>query len=97
MSRYDDDPAERDRVYGKIAPLVMAFYRENTGKAFHADDLLEYVLEHEPYTAPDSPGRILRQLRIERKLDYNVINRPESLYLFRSIRNYPRQKDSDDE
>jgi hypothetical protein len=79
-----DDPEERGRVYGKIAPLVIAYSREHAGEAFHADDLRRYVLTYAD-VAPDSPGRILRQLRQEGKLNYVVINRPQSLYQFRHI------------
>jgi hypothetical protein len=44
------------------------------------------VLRHEPTTAPDSPGRILRELRLTGKLNYVVINRRQSLYQFRAVR-----------
>ncbi|KKK51240.1 hypothetical protein LCGC14_3116930 [marine sediment metagenome] len=35
--------------------------------------------------APDSPGRILRQLRQQRRLNYDVISRRESLYQVRPV------------
>lgn len=83
MSADDDDPSERGRVYGKIAPLIMAYYNAHVGKAFHAEDLRQYVLLFAPGdVAPSSPDRILRELRLEGKLNYVVINRRSSLYLF---------------
>jgi hypothetical protein len=86
MSGDDDAPHERERVYGKIAPLILSFHSINLGKSFHAEDLRRYVLFFAPDIAPDSPGRILRELRLEGKLNYVVINRRDSLYQFRSIR-----------
>jgi hypothetical protein len=83
MNEYNDAPEERARVFGRIAPIVMAFYRERVGRLFSAEQLRRYVLEREPTTAPDSPGRILRELRLRGRLDYAVINRRKSLYQFR--------------
>ena len=80
-----DAPHERRRVYGKIAPLIMTYYRAHVGKAFHAEDLRQYVLMFAADIAPDSPGRILRELRLEGKLNYVVIDRRDSLYQFRPV------------
>lgn len=82
MSRHNDAPAERDRVYGCIAPLILQFYRDNAGRRFHVEQLRCYVRELHPDIAPDSPGRILRELRLEGRLDYVVLNRSQSLYQF---------------
>lgn len=84
MSRNNDIPEERGRVYQRIAPIILDFERANAGRQFHVEDLRRYVLGYVPETAPDSPGRILRELRLRGKLDYTVINRRQSLYLFRS-------------
>ena len=81
-----DDRTERRRVYGKIAPLILTYASNHTGKAFHAEDLRQYVMMFASDVAPDSPGRILRELRLEGKLDYVVIDRRDSLYQFRSRR-----------
>lgn len=86
MSNDDDEPEERARVYSRIAPLILTFARINAGRAFHAEDLRQYVLFFDPGVAPDSPGRILRLLRQEGKLDYVVIDRRGSLYQFRALR-----------
>jgi hypothetical protein len=95
MSRDDDAPEERARVYRKIAPLVLAFARERPSQAFHAEDLRLYVRQYEPTFAPDSPGRCLRELRLEGKLDYVVIDRHNSLYQFRPLgfRNWQKGDD----
>jgi hypothetical protein len=80
----DDDKEERARVYGKIAPVILAYARDHAGQTFHVEQLRRHVLGHAPEIAPDSPGRILRELRLARKLNYVVLNRRQSLYQFRS-------------
>jgi hypothetical protein len=85
MSREDDDLGERARVYARIAPLIIAFKAERPDGAFHVEELREYVIERAPGIAPDSPGRILRELRLQRLLNYVVINRRQSLYQFRPV------------
>ena len=82
MSRENDSPEERERVYQKIARHVLEFRDANLGRDFHAEELRAYVLGQAPEIAPDSPGRILRDLRLQGLLDYIVINRRESLYRF---------------
>ena len=83
VSKRDDAPEERARVYSRIAPLIMMFSRDYAGQQFSAEQLRQYVLRIAPDIAPDSPGRILRALRLEGRLDYVVINRRQSLYQFR--------------
>ena len=78
------DREERSRVYGKIAPVILAFARDNAGEAFHAEELRQHVTQYAPELAPSSTDRILRQLRQEGKLDYVVLNRRQSLYQFRT-------------
>jgi hypothetical protein len=90
MSKDNDTPEERARVYSRIAPLIMTFYVNNAGKQFHAEDLRRYVLAVEPEIAPGSPDRILRALRQEGRLDYIVIDRRNSLYLFKAVRPKPQ-------
>ena len=77
-----DDPAQRARVYNKIAPLILEFEVLRAGKAFHGEDLRTFVTHRLPEVAPDSPGRILRALRLEGHLDYVVLDRGNSLYQF---------------
>jgi hypothetical protein len=77
-----DDAEERARVYGRIAPLIMSFAEEAGDNEFHVEELRRYVIARAPEVAPDSPGRILRELRLEGRLDYVVLNRRQSLYQF---------------
>lgn len=79
----NDSPENRARVYAKIAPLVWEFYLDNAGAAFHAEELRTFVRDRAPEIAPDSPGRILREMRLQGRLHYVVINRRSSLYQFR--------------
>jgi len=79
-----DDKEERARVYSRIAPVILTFAADHAGQTFHAEQLRRYVLHHDPAIAPDSPGRILRELRLGGKLDYVVLNRRQSLYQFRT-------------
>ena len=79
------DREERERVYEKIAELIMAFSRLHAGEQFHVEELRVFVRGHLPLIAPDSPGRILRELRLQGRLDYVVINRRQSLYQFRVV------------
>lgn len=77
-----DDPGERRRVYAKIAPVILAYYEENPHRQFHVEDLRRHVRAQCADVAPDSPGRILRELRLRGLLDYIVVNRRQSLYRF---------------
>jgi len=85
MSRDNDTPLERSRVFGKLAPIIMQYAERNAGRTFHVEQLRRYVERAYPGVgvAPDSPGRILRELRLLGKLDYVVLNRRDSLYQFR--------------
>jgi hypothetical protein len=91
MSKYDDDPIERARVYSKLGPLVMDYHDLHAGRQFHSQDLHEFVQHYEPNVAPESVTRCLRQLRENGKLDYVVLSRRRSLYQFRALgANTPR-------
>lgn len=78
------DRAERARVYTRIAPVVLAFRAVCNGTDFHVEELRQFVLDNVPEIAPDSPGRILRELRLQGIIDYIVVNRRASLYRFRT-------------
>jgi len=83
MSKHNDDEQERGRVYSRIAPIIVEFSRKYAGQKFHMEQLRRYVTEQDPGVAPDSPGRILRELRLMNRLDYVVLDRRASLYQFR--------------
>jgi len=85
MSGSDDDRGERERVYARIAPLILDFHTLYAGQLFHVEQLRQYVRSQVPDIAPDSPGRILRALRLEGALNYVIINRRQSLYQFRAV------------
>lgn len=68
-----------EHVYKTIAPVVLDFCDARKGTTFHADELRQYVMTRVK-TAPSSPDRILRQLRLEGWVTYQVVNRRRSLY-----------------
>jgi DNA repair protein SbcD/Mre11 len=70
---------EFERVADKLAATVLAFCEGRSG-TFHIEDLADFVKERHPEIAPDSPGRILRALRSEKRLNYRVVSRRDSLY-----------------
>ena len=76
-----EQQAQLGRVSDRIASVVLDFYqgRVSDNPEFHMEELLGYVSDHVD-VAPDSPGRILRNLRAEKKLNYAVVNRKQSLY-----------------
>lgn len=78
----DDAPDERERVYQRIAPIILGFHATNSDRDFHIEELRRFVRDQVPEIAPDSPGRILRELRLQGRLDYTVVNRRQSLYRF---------------
>ena len=67
------------RVGGRIAELVLDFCRRHVGEQFHLEELNGHVLAHE-LVAPDSPRRILGQLRRAGQVDVQLLNRSASLY-----------------
>ena len=73
------DREERARVRSRIGSLILEFCNQNT--TFFMEELRCYVGRNfVGCIAPDSPGRILRQLRQERQLNYKVVLRRQSLY-----------------
>jgi hypothetical protein len=73
---------EISRVRERISALVLAFCRDalaSYGGLFRMAELLAFVRK-EVEVAPDSPGRILRDLRRKTQLDYKVLSRRESSY-----------------
>lgn len=73
-----------NRVSERIGGLVLAFCAEavrTSHAVFCMEELREYVYQQQlGHIAPDSPGRILRMLRREKRLDYTVLSRSQSLY-----------------
>ena len=73
-----------DRVASKLSGPILAFCRQR--QDFHMEDLREYLRAQSVNFAPDSPSRILRQLRLEGSVDYVITNRRQSAYRVMSVR-----------
>ena len=69
-----------DRVSGRLAAAIVDFFNSRRERTFHNVDLLAYVRESVGDVAPDSPGRVMRMLRREKRINYVVVSRSESLY-----------------
>ena len=68
------------RVNKKIAAAVTEFCQSvGVGGKFHMVDLQDFVAVRFSI-APDSPGRILRDLRKRKLLNYRVVSRKQSEY-----------------
>jgi hypothetical protein len=68
------------RVLGKTAGVIIEFFSTlSAGQDFHADELRKFVAERLT-VAPGSPDRIMRELRRQGRVGYEVINRSQSLY-----------------
>ena len=82
-------PEQREniaRVHAKIAPIIARFFHERgLGSTFHVDDLRRYVAARYAAIAPDSAGRIMRDMRSRQWVDYEVVNRRASLYRITSL------------
>ena len=83
------DHQERARVRSRIGEVILSFCMRQIGP-FHMGQLLRYVEGHmDGRVAPGSPERILRLLRKELLLDYEVVSRRDSLYRIRWVRERP--------
>jgi hypothetical protein len=72
------------RVKSRIAPLIVAFCRQRVQDRFTMRELVEYVAGAIG-VAPDSPSRILRDLRAAGAVEYVVLSRKNSLYFVASV------------
>lgn len=73
-------PAELERVSERIGEAIKDFCRRHVGQTFHADELRQHVRSCVGEVAPDSAGRVLRDLRQRGVIAYQVVNRAKSLY-----------------
>jgi hypothetical protein len=88
---HPEQPANLRRVRSAIGDLVLRFAvsRLQLGAPeFRIGDLQEYVALH-ARVAPASPDRVLRQLRREGLLSYEVVSRRGSLYRLLSAKEGP--------
>ena len=83
------DREERARVRSRIGKLILEFCWELQARPsmsshndeFHMEELRRWVEERVGgKIAPDSPGRVLRELRRKGFINYRVVNRSRSLY-----------------
>jgi hypothetical protein len=93
------DHQERARVRSRIGSLIMEFcvrrkkYADIGGPLFFMEELRRFVEQAlEGPIAPDSPGRILRQLRQQRHLNYIVVSRSRSLYRLKPLKQKPAEQ-----
>lgn len=87
MSDYSEQQENLERVQHKIGDLVEKFvlHRWQTGQhQFVMRDLHDFIYQR-TQIAPASPDRILRQLRLDGRCDYKVVDRRSSTYLITSI------------
>lgn len=69
-----------ERVKGRIQSAIAEFFDGlEIGQTFHAQDLRDYVCRT-AQVAPSSPDRIMRAMRREGTIGYEVVNRRDSLY-----------------
>lgn len=74
------------RVRKKIHGVVLRFFvGRSVPYEFYMKDLTEYVVDHVP-CAPDSPRRILRELKADGVVLVANISRSESKYVFHGLR-----------
>ncbi len=82
------------RVKARISPVVEEFITErwtDDHREFTIRQLHDYIYTR-THTAPASPDRILRQLRLEGKFDYEVIDRWASKYRITALGSSQRQR-----
>lgn len=73
------DP-DLERVSVRIGRAIVGFCRARLGQTFSADQLRQHVRTVVGEVAPDSPSRILRDLRQQGVVGYELISRRDSLY-----------------
>lgn len=79
-------PRELKRVKTKLETFVMEWCRLHLFAVASAQDLLRYVtMRSQSPIAPDSPGRILRQLRAAGQVSYDVVCRRASTYRITAV------------
>ena len=82
----ESQPRELKRVTGKIEAVVIDFCSRNVGNVFNIKELEDYVRQRQQKSAPGSGARILRKLRKEGRVQYNVVNRRQATYLVAHVK-----------
>lgn len=73
------------RVSKILGPVILQFYAGRGMVRFTSDELLEYCRAKLTKVAPESPTRIMRDLKQSGELNYHVIDRSRGLYEFRPL------------
>jgi hypothetical protein len=73
-----------ERVTSRLGLSILAFCRQR--REFHMEDLRDHLREQALTFAPDSPSRILRELRLRGAVHYVITNRRQSAYRVMSVR-----------
>lgn len=69
-----------DRVSNNIRDVIQSFFASlRGGQEFRASDLHEYV-ESQCSVAPGSADRVMREMRANGLIGYELVSRSESLY-----------------
>jgi len=83
---FDEQTRQLRRVRSKIARAIMRYFQNAApGKTFHLADLVWWIEWLEIPVSPDSPSRVMRDLRQRRIINYRVVNRAQSLYRVEEI------------
>ncbi len=85
LKRKRSADSDLTRVRGTIGKTIVAFCILHFERTFHVSELREFVEARVGAIAPDSPGRILRDLRRDGVIDYEVVSRSESLYRIKAV------------
>lgn len=69
-----------------LTDAVLSFCRCHAQvPCFHHGQLEQWVIDRVRHVAPGSAGRVLRKLRLEKKVEYQVLSRSSALYKIVSI------------
>jgi hypothetical protein len=89
MATSDGQTANLKRVAAHIGGIILSFCKDKISKGtpyFHAAELRDHVAKVAPWVAPDSPSRILRDLRQRGAVKYKLVSRAKSFYRLTSVR-----------
>ena len=81
---FDSQPEHLERVTSRIGKTILAWFRlirsSRVGCTFHMDEMVGYVQSEIGHVAPNSPARVMQDMRKKGQLNYRVVSRKESLY-----------------
>jgi len=75
-----DQTAHLTRVTSKTSVAIAEFFANlDVGATFHAQEIRDYVAA-QVLVAPASPDRVMRKMRQDGEINYELVNRRGSLY-----------------